>query len=223
MRKWTESSNSANLFVDNDEGCGDGEMLKMSQIETIKNMQSKGLGPSAIAERLQIDRKTVRKVMASETFEQRKPKAAVAQPSKLDPYKPLIQSWLEEDRKNRYKQRHTAQRIHNRLVAECPEYDASYPLVQRYVRSLREARHQEGTLEMEWPPGEAQVDFGEAGMRTARRKSASSYVSPSPTATQATRSCSAVRRPSAWCTVCGISFTGLAVFRVDWSSTMPAA
>jgi hypothetical protein len=50
--KWTESSNSATLFVDDDEGCGDGEMLKMSQIETIKNMQSKGLGPSAIAERL---------------------------------------------------------------------------------------------------------------------------------------------------------------------------
>jgi len=142
-------------------------MLKVSQIETIKNMQSKGLGPSAIAERLQIDRKTVRKVMASETFEQRKPKAAVAQPSKLDPYKPLIQSWLEEDRKNRYKQRHTAQRIHNRLVAECPEYDASYPLVQRYVRSLREARHQEGTLELEWPPGEAQVDFGEADVYDA--------------------------------------------------------
>lgn len=79
-------------------------------------------------------------------FENRKPKAKVVQPSKLDPYKPLIQSWLEDDRKNRYKQRHTAQRIHNRLVEECPEYDASYPLVQRYVRSLQEARHQEGTL-----------------------------------------------------------------------------
>ncbi|WP_106359415.1 MULTISPECIES: hypothetical protein [unclassified Cohnella] len=69
----------------------------------------------------------------------------MSEPSKLDPYKPLIQ----EDRKSRYKQRHTAKRIHNQLVGECPKYDASYPLVQRYVRSLREARHQEGT------PGEA--------------------------------------------------------------------
>ncbi|MFC4602056.1 IS21 family transposase [Cohnella hongkongensis] len=137
-------------------------MLKLSQIETIKEMQRKGLGPSAIADRLQIDRKTVRKYMASETFEEVKPKAVVTLPSKLDPYKPLIQSWLEEDRKNRYKQRHTAQRIHNRLVEECPEYDASYPLVQRYVRGLREARFQEGTLELEWRPGEMQVDFGEA-------------------------------------------------------------
>jgi Transposase and inactivated derivatives len=137
-------------------------MLKMSQIETIKEMQRKGLGPSAIADRLQIDRKTVRKYLASETFEVVKPKVVARPPSKLDPYKPLIQSWLEEDRKNRYKQRHTAQRIHNRLVAECPEYNASYPLVQRYVRSLREARFQEGTLELEWQPGEMQVDFGEA-------------------------------------------------------------
>src|SRR5690348_13649614 len=98
-------------------------MLKMSQIETIKDMHNKGLGPSAIAERLQIDRKTVRMEMKPDTFENRKPKATVVQPSKLDPYKALIQSWLEEDCKNRYKQRHTAQRIHNRLVAECPEYD----------------------------------------------------------------------------------------------------
>ncbi|WP_235886407.1 IS21 family transposase [Paenibacillus cymbidii] len=139
----------------------------MSQIETIKEMQSKGLGPSAIAQRLQIDRKTARKIMASDSFEQRKPKVAATLPSKLDRYKPMIQSWLEEDRKNRYKQRHTAQRIHNRLVAEVPGYDASYPLVQRYVRSLREARHQEGTLELEWPPGEAQVDFGEADIYDA--------------------------------------------------------
>ncbi|MCZ8514949.1 hypothetical protein O9H85_21495 [Paenibacillus filicis] len=32
-----------------------------------------------------------------------------------------------------YKQRHTAMRIHKRLMTECIGYDASYPLVQRYV------------------------------------------------------------------------------------------
>jgi transposase len=142
-------------------------MLKMSQIETIKELQNKGLGPVAISERLQIDRGTVSKYMAAETIEEKKPKPAVVQPSKLDPYKPLIQSWLEEDRKNRYKQRHTAQRIHNRLVTECPGYDASYPLVQRFVRNLREARFQEGTLELTWSPGEAQVDFGEVDVYDA--------------------------------------------------------
>lgn len=134
----------------------------MSQIEIIKDLQAKGLGPVAIAERLNVSRKTVSKYMAEESF-QEKPKTQKADlPSKLDPFKPLIQQWLEEDRKNRYKQRHTAMRIHKRLTEECAGYDASYPLVQRYVRSLREHRYQEGTLELDWPPGEAQVDFGEA-------------------------------------------------------------
>ena len=52
-------------------------------------------------------------------------------------------------------------------MEECSAYDASYSLVQRYVRSLREARHQEGTLELEWTPGEVQVDFGEADIYDA--------------------------------------------------------
>ena len=134
----------------------------MSQIETIKDLQAIGLGPVAIAERLNVTRKTVSKYMAAEAFET-KPKVQQTElPSKLDPFKPLIQQWLEEDRKNRYKQRHTAMRIHKRLLAECEDYDASYPLVQRYVKRLREYRHKEGTLELVWEPGEAQVDFGEA-------------------------------------------------------------
>ena len=74
--------------------------------------------------------------MAEDGF-QEKPKARKEEmPFKLDPFKPLIQQWLEEDRKNRYKQRHTVMRIHKRLTAECVSYDASYPLVQRYLRSL---------------------------------------------------------------------------------------
>ncbi|TDY37444.1 transposase [Alicyclobacillus sacchari] len=140
-------------------------MLRMTQVEMIKELQGKGLGPVAIAERLRIDRKTVSKYMAAEVFEERRPTQKVDRPSKLDPFKPLIVQWLEEDRKSRYKQRHTAKRIHVRLTEECPDYDASYPLVQRYVKSLREARqeqYQEGTQELVWHPGEAQADFGEA-------------------------------------------------------------
>jgi len=134
----------------------------MSQIEMIKELQSKGLGPVAIAERLKIDRKTVSKYMAMEEFEEQKPTNKEERPSKLDPFKPLIREWLEEDRKNRYKQRHTAMRIHKRLMEECEDYDASYPLVQRYVKRLRDQRYEEGTQELVWHPGEAQADFGEA-------------------------------------------------------------
>ena len=136
----------------------------MSRIEMIKELQAKGLGPVAISERLRINRKTVSRYMAMEAFEERRPEQKMDRPSKLNPFKPLIRQWLEEDRKNRYKQRHTAMRIHTRLVDECPEYDASYPLVQRYVKSLYEERerYEEGTQELVWHPGEAQADFGEA-------------------------------------------------------------
>ncbi|WP_281884147.1 IS21 family transposase [Paenibacillus sp. YYML68] len=142
----------------------------MSQIETIKDLQAQGLGPVAIAERLNITRKTVSKYMALDEFEQGPKESHVELPSKLDPFKPLIQQWLAEDRKHRYKQRHTAMRIHKRLTAECEDYDASYPLVQRYVKRLREYRHKEGTLELIWQPGEAQVDFGEADFMDASGK-----------------------------------------------------
>ncbi|PZE22243.1 IS21 family transposase [Paenibacillus xerothermodurans] len=122
----------------------------------------RGWGSVAIAERLNITRKTVSKYMAEDGFQERPKEHKAAQSSKLDPFKPLIQEWLEEDRKNRYKQWHTAMRIHKRLTAECKGYDASYPIVQCYVKSLRKHRYQEGTLELDWQPGEAQVDFGEA-------------------------------------------------------------
>jgi hypothetical protein len=91
-------------------------MLKMSQIETIKDLQAKGLGP--VAERLKITRKTASKYMAAEAFEAKLKSSQEEASSKLDPFKPIIQGWLEEDRKNRYKQRHTAKRIHQRLMEE---------------------------------------------------------------------------------------------------------
>jgi len=96
-----------------------------------------GYGPYQIASRLRIDRKTVSKYMVQEDFSPTL-NAARAVPSKLDPWKPTIDSWLEEDRRMRYKQRHTARRVHDRLQKDYPEtYRCSYPLVQRYVKAKR--------------------------------------------------------------------------------------
>jgi len=139
-------------------------MLNMKQIETIKNMQIEGTGPGEIAERLNIDRKTVRKYMKCEDYTPN-PKVNREYPSKLDRWKKTIDSWLEEDRRMRYKQRHTARRVHQRLQEEYPDdYDCSYPIVQRYCKKMKEERSasRQGFLELEWHPGEAQVDFGEA-------------------------------------------------------------
>lgn len=70
------------------------------------------------------------------------------------------------------KQRHTARRIWQRLKVEC-DLDVSESTVEKYVRRLKQqvSGFQEEYLELEWSPGEAQVDFGEAdfdlqGLRT---------------------------------------------------------
>ncbi|MGB7294895.1 MAG: hypothetical protein WBC70_04835 [Candidatus Aminicenantales bacterium] len=55
----------------------------------------------------------------------------------------------------RFKQRHTAKRVHQRLESEYPEtYRCSYPLVQRYLKEKKRERGTEpGYLELVWPPG----------------------------------------------------------------------
>ena len=141
-------------------------MLRMNQIDQIKDLQRQGLGSKEIAGRLNLDRKTVAKYMREEDFNgQAWIKKAVI--SKLDPWKPKIDEWLEEDRRMRFKQRHTAKRVHERLGEEYPEaYRCSYPLVQRYLKQRKRERGAEpGYLELVWPPGVAQGDFGEADIR----------------------------------------------------------
>ncbi|WP_206448811.1 IS21 family transposase, partial [Agrococcus sp. KRD186] len=74
----------------------------------------------------------------------------------------VIQQWLGDDERRPRKQRHTARRVFDRLVAE-HGYAGSYSPVQRLVKQYR-AEHRsraEGFLELAWPPGQAQVDFGQ--------------------------------------------------------------
>lgn len=85
-----------------------------------------------------------------------------ARAAKLDPYKATIDAWLEEDTHQWYKQRHTAQRIFDRLGEAFPDRAVSYRTVARYVHARRWTAPTTGTLELEWYPGEAQVDFGQA-------------------------------------------------------------
>ncbi len=89
----------------------------MNQIDHIKDLQRQGYGPKEIAARLGIDRKTTSKYMRTEEYSDAVP-TRKATSSKLDPWKAEIEQWLEEDRRMRFKQRHTAKRIHERLVVE---------------------------------------------------------------------------------------------------------
>ena len=85
---------------------------------------------------------------------------------KLDPYKPVVDSWLLQDRRRRAKQRHTAKRIYDRPVAECG-FDGGYTTVQQYVRArkseLKRAKNE--FLHLGWAPAEAQADFGVCDFR----------------------------------------------------------
>ena len=135
-------------------------MLKMSQINHIKDLSNCGYRISEISEKTGSDPKTIRKYLAQEDFSP-VPPAIQEKPSKLDPFKPVIQEWLDEDKKHWRKQHHTAQRVFDRLVEE-HGYTGSYSVVQRYMKKCRIRQTEKANLELVWDPGPAQVDFGEA-------------------------------------------------------------
>src|SRR5262249_20795883 len=79
---------------------------------------------------------------------------------KLDPFLPVIHRILEGDKKAPRKQRHTARRIFERLRDE-HGYTGGLTVVKDAVRAWRRG-HAEVFVPLTHPPGEAQVDFGEA-------------------------------------------------------------
>lgn len=79
---------------------------------------------------------------------------------KIDRVLPILHRWLEEDRKAPPKQRHTGRRIYTRLVKEL-DFDGKLTIVKDAVRAWRKV-HAQTFVPLKHPPGEAQVDFGEA-------------------------------------------------------------
>jgi transposase len=79
---------------------------------------------------------------------------------RMEKFLPLVAQILEADKKAPKKQRHTAQRVYDRLVAE-HAFEGSYSSVKEAVRDWRHGK-QEVFLPLSHPPGEAQVDFGYA-------------------------------------------------------------
>jgi transposase len=79
---------------------------------------------------------------------------------KLDPFLPVIHQILDDDKKAPRKQRHTAQRIFERLRDEYG-YSGGLTVVKDAVRAWRRGRA-EVFVPLAHRPGEAQVDFGQA-------------------------------------------------------------
>ncbi len=84
---------------------------------------------------------------------------------KLASFLPIIHQILEDDGQAPKKQRHTAHRIFQRLRDE-HDYEGGETVVKDAVRAWKQSG-QEVFLPLSHPPGEAQVDFGEATIKLA--------------------------------------------------------
>lgn len=136
-------------------------MISMSVVNSIRQLRKEGYSVSDIAKKTSVSRDTVYKYLKKDDFSPKIPTARQRK-SKLDPYRPIIERWLEEDLLTWKKQRHTSRRIWQRL---CDEYgfDGSETTVARYVKSIKDERREptDQFLDLAWSPGEAQADFGE--------------------------------------------------------------
>ena len=114
--------------------------------------KERGLSFAQIGRELNLDEETVAKWARQKTYCQH---LRARQKSKLDPYKPIIQRWLEQHP-------YSAAQIFQRLRAE-HAYSGGISILTDYVRRVRPVRAP-AFLTLVFAPGEcAQVDWGCAG------------------------------------------------------------
>lgn len=114
-----------------------------------------------LGRRFKAHRRDVRAALASAVPPERK--VAVRPAPKMDLWKPIVDGWLAADRKAPRKQRHTARRVWQRLVAEHAA-QIGESTVRRYVAQVR-AGEQLPLADVKVPQthrlgAEAEVDFG---------------------------------------------------------------
>lgn len=138
-------------------------MRRVEQFEQIRRDRAReGLSIRELARRHGVHRRAVRQALESAVPPpKRSPRSRPA--PRLGPYRAIIDEWLEADREVPRKQRHTARRIHQRLVAEHGA-EVSERQVDRHVAAWRrEIGEVEAFVPLVSDPGaEAEVDWGEA-------------------------------------------------------------
>lgn len=113
-------------------------MLKMSQIESIREQWSEGKSISEIARAVSVDRNTVYKYVNTDDFSKGAPCHA-PRGCKLDAYREGIVAMLNEERKWFRKQRYTAKRILKILNVRHGGIDCSYATASNMLK-LKEVR-----------------------------------------------------------------------------------
>ncbi len=140
-------------------------MLRMVDKEYIRKKHFvEGWSIHRISRQCEVSRQTVRKCLKDAcipryTLSRSRPAPVMGK------WLPVIEQWLKEDRTRPRKQRHTAKRIHDRLVEEFPgEFIGAESTVRRVVRQLRgQLVRPEAFVPLVSEPGElGQVDFQES-------------------------------------------------------------
>ena len=128
-----------------------------------KDRRVEGASIRELAGRHGVHRRTVRQALGSAMPPRRKAYPRRARPA-IDPYAAVIDSWLLADRQVPRKQRHTARRVWQRLVAEHGA-TVSEVTVSRYVgrrkAELGLDRVDVAVPQAHLPGAEAEVNFGE--------------------------------------------------------------
>ncbi len=142
-------------------------MTKVAEIERIRWAHFReGVSLRELARTFHHSRTTIRRALADPgpwSYRRQRP---VNEPV-MGPVAEIVKRWLEEDLTRPRKQRHTAKRIWERLLAEYG-FKGGQSTVRQWVREHRPTNLRKLTLPLAHDPGaEAQIDFGEAQVRIA--------------------------------------------------------
>ena len=136
-------------------------MIQVDEKETIRRLyfiQRHSI--REVAKELRHSRRTVKKAITDASVPEYHLTVPRISPV-MDPFKAIIERWLEEDKSQPKKQRHTAHRIYTRLVGE-QDFTGSERTVRQYVSRLK-PNFQGMFIPLEFDPGaDAQCDWGEA-------------------------------------------------------------
>lgn len=161
--------------------------VPLDEISDIREMDAVGVPRAEIARRLSLSRNTVAKYADMADMSPAAPEPRSRARRALGPDDAAwIDAVLEADSGAPRKQRHTAKRIYDRLVAE-RGYKGSYSTARRYVREWRNSHRQgteEGYLELEWHRGPRRSTTATSRPwwpESASRSSCSSSRCPTPT------------------------------------------
>jgi len=135
-------------------------MLAMAEIQYIKHLREKeGKNIREIADTLNINWRTAKKYADCEDFNL-PPKRKRRRPV-MGPYEDIVDTWLLGDKRLPRKQRHTAKRIYDRLVAE-HGFKGGERTVREYVshRKHQLGQQEEIFAKLSHPKGHTQADFG---------------------------------------------------------------